>query len=116
MGCHLDIYNIRVFLVNDGLFYFGLTAEARKAATPENAMGLPSVVPSAETAASEVERQEREALADMFSPSSPRYDESIVAVPHTAVSGVVQTTPVTDGGAQCGEKDLHKTLDSSRGW
>lgn len=34
-------------------------------------MGLPSVVPSAETAKSEAERQEREALADMFSPSSP---------------------------------------------
>ena len=79
-------------------------------------MGLPSVVPSAETAASEVERQESEALADMFSPSSPHYDESIVAVPHTAMSSGVQTTSVTDRGAQFGGKDLHKTLDSSRGW
>ena len=44
-------------------------------------MGLPSVVPSAETAKSEAERQEREALADMFSPSSPHGDQHHHAVP-----------------------------------
>ena len=52
-------------------FCFEFSAETKKATTPENAMRLPSVVPSAETASSEAERHEREALADMFSPSSP---------------------------------------------
>ena len=49
-----------------------LAAETTAATTPENAIGLPSVVPSAETTKSEVERQESEAIADMFSPTSPR--------------------------------------------
>ncbi len=49
-----------------------------KASTPENAIRLPSVVPSAETSRSEMERQEREAISDMFSPSSPPHEEEPV--------------------------------------
>ena len=45
-------------------------------------MGLPSIVPSAETAKSEAERKEREALEEMFSPSSPR-DEQLLGTAQT---------------------------------
>ena len=58
-----------------------IAAEGKPVTTPEYPMGLPSVVPSAETAKSEAERQEREALADMFSPSSPHGDQHHHAVP-----------------------------------
>lgn len=57
-------------------------------------MGLPSVVPSAETAKSEAEHNEREALSDMFSPSSPHgHMERIEKEASTALLGIDKATP-----------------------
>eukprot|EP00794_Sanderia_malayensis_P006796 gene6796-7562_t len=56
-----------------------LFSEASSVTTPDNAMRLPSVVPSAETSKSEEEHQGSEALADMFSPSSPPQEPALQA-------------------------------------
>ena len=96
------------------LLVFNLTAETKKATTPENAMGLPSVVPSAETAASEAERHERETLSDMFSPSSPHDFEPIDQTINRAAADTVKGSGAPDGGILY-EKATGEKLNDDKG-
>ena len=77
-------------------------------------MGLPSVVPSAETATSEFERQERETFADMFSPSSPREDEHIERRLAPSAPDNVEASSIMDRNSQF-VKSVGEKSDNDKG-